>query len=94
VQMMKCPACGAPNSVKRATCFQCEAELHVTVAAVVSEVRVCKNCAHATVFPPAGAAVAEIEVWCLKVQAARDANNPAPECFERSFTWRREESLD
>lgn len=27
-QMMKCPRCGAANSVRRATCYACEAPLH------------------------------------------------------------------
>ena len=95
MQMMRCPACGAANSVKRAACFQCEAELHsVGTPVITSEVRVCKNCAHATVSPPVGTTVRGSEVWCLKLSAGRDANHPGPACFQGSFTWRREESLD
>jgi len=28
VEMMECPSCGASNSVKRQTCYSCQAPLH------------------------------------------------------------------
>lgn len=97
VQMMKCRACGAANSVKRADCFHCGAELHgdaPLVTRVDASQRVCKDCIHSTVFPPVGTKMGHTQVWCLRVEAVRDADEPAAECFEQSFTWRREESLD
>jgi len=97
VQMMKCRACGAANSVKRTDCFQCGTDLHADVPPEVraaSGERVCKDCIHSTVFPPVGTKMGYSEVWCLRLEAVREADNPAEQCFEPSFTWRREESLD
>ncbi len=95
MQMMKCPVCAAPNSVKRTSCFQCQADLHAqAVPAGTTQVRLCKNCAHAAVSPPRGTIVASDEIWCLKLKAAKNADNPAEGCFERAFTWTRTESLD
>lgn len=97
MQMMKCPACGAANSVKRAHCFACEGELHAEAAAAPpqpGDQRVCKNCVHSTVFPPVGTAIGYSEVWCLRREELKEADAPAEDCFELSFTWRREESLD
>lgn len=96
MQMMKCPSCGAANSIKRGKCFSCEADLHAAPTARVSDgpLHVCKNCIHSTVFPPAGKTLGYSEVWCLRFEFAKEAEHPADKCFEPSFTWRREESLD
>jgi len=97
VRMIKCPACGAANSVKRAHCFECEADLHApqpAAARSAEEQRVCKNCIHSTVFPPLGKKMGYSEVWCMRLETVKEAENPADQCFELSFTWRREESLD
>jgi len=94
--MTRCPACGAANSIKRTTCFQCEADLCASAPAArgTSDPRVCKNCVHSTVFPPIGTTIGGFEVWCLLLKTAKEADNPAPECFEIAFAWGREESLD
>lgn len=95
MQIMKCPACRAPNSVKRAICFQCEADLHSATPRVPEgETRLCKHCSFAALTPPVGQKIVPTEIWCLRHQAARAADGFAQECFECAFTWRREESLD
>jgi hypothetical protein len=99
VQMMKCRTCGAANSVKRARCFECGGDLHapgppVAPTSADGTQQVCKNCVHSTVFPPVGTKMGYSEVWCLRLETVKEADNPAEQCFEPSFTWRREESLD
>ncbi|UCH35635.1 MAG: hypothetical protein JSV65_04605 [Armatimonadota bacterium] len=96
MQMMKCPTCGAANSIKREKCFECDADLHALAAAAHGQetVRVCKNCIHSTVFPPPGTTIGYTDVWCLRRELVRNADAWAEECFEISFTWKREESLD
>ena len=95
MQMMKCPACGAANSVKRARCFECEGDLHApSLPHGHEQLEVCKNCIHSTVFPPAGHTIGYTSVWCLRLETIREADDPAADCFEVSFTWKREESLD
>lgn len=96
MQMMKCPVCGAANSVKRAKCFACEADLRAPgpQPRASGEQRVCKNCVHSTVFPPPGKKIGYSEVWCMRLETVKEADDQADQCFELSFTWRREESLD
>jgi hypothetical protein len=95
VQMIKCRACGAANSVKRAKCCECEADLHGPAPPRgADQLRVCKNCIHSTVFPPAGTTIGYTSVWCLRLETVKEADDAAGDCFEVSFTWRREESLD
>lgn len=93
--MMKCPVCGASNSIRRTICFQCAADFHAQAPSPTPcDPRACKNCAHATVSPAVGTVISGSQVWCLKLKTAKGADDPGGECFEASFAWRREESLD
>lgn len=96
MRMMKCPRCGAENSVRRDHCYQCGAPLHSSEPqpAELDYVPTCANCAHAAVFPPPGKNLKPDEVWCMKQDAPVPAAQVAGDCFEEAFGWKREDILD
>jgi hypothetical protein len=102
--LMRCPNCGALSAATQKMCPQCETRLDQgpiegpaqgpPQAKPVESEQVCKQCKHANVFAPLGVKLAAEDVWCTLCNAAKPADASAPACFEWSFTWRREESLD
>ena len=97
---VRCPNCGALNAASQRMCPQCETRLDLGAARTPSAPQsaasqpVCKQCKHANVFPPVGMKLAPEDVWCMSLNEPRAADGAADDCFEWSFTWRREESLD
>ena len=97
---VRCPNCGALNAASQKMCPQCEMRLDLQPLGpsdppqVSAPKQICKHCKHATVFPPVGYRLFPDEVWCTLADAARPGDGAAEECFELSFTWRREERLD
>jgi hypothetical protein len=98
--MMNCPGCGAANSVRKETCYQCGAPLHVPEAGEKPETnspdepKICAECCHACIFPPPGSRLKGDEIWCAHLESAIDGNTPARNCYAKPFEWRREHILD
>ena len=98
--LLRCPTCGALSPATQRMCPQCETRLDLGPAqqppasqAAVPE-QVCKQCKYANVFAPVGVKLAAQDIWCALVDQAKPADGAASDCFELSFTWRREESMD
>jgi hypothetical protein len=100
MELVRCPGCGALSAAGQKLCPQCETRLDLAPVASAGAgragepARVCKQCQHANVFPPVGVKLAHEDIWCTLMNAAQPADAPARDCFELSFAWRREESLD
>jgi hypothetical protein len=95
MEMMKCPHCGAQNSVKRDYCFQCDGALRGEPRKQPTEyIPTCANCSNAAIFPPPGQRLARDQVWCMKQELALPSSKIADDCFVQAFGWNREEILD
>jgi NMD protein affecting ribosome stability and mRNA decay len=95
MEMMKCPHCGAQNSVKRDICFQCEGALRGEPKKGTREsIATCAHCSHAAIFPPPGQRITPDQVWCTKKEEAVASAKIAGDCFSEAFGWRRAEILD
>ncbi|MFB3880356.1 MAG: hypothetical protein ACE149_03785 [Armatimonadota bacterium] len=96
MQMMNCPHCGAPNSVKRDVCYQCSGDLRGQPSKVagLDYMPTCKDCSHAGIFPPAGQRISAEQVWCMLKDVAVGSTQMAGDCYEEAFAWKREDILD
>ena len=100
MELVRCPGCGALSAASQQMCPQCETRLDAAPAPSPGgcqqgvAAQVCKQCMHANVFAPLGIKLAHEDVWCTLVSVSKPADAPATDCFELSFGWRREESLD
>ncbi len=97
MEMMDCPHCGAKNSTKRQTCYQCEGDLRGAPAQQRKKteyVPTCARCSLAAIYAPAGVKLAPTEVYCTKKKKVVSAEMVAGECFTEAFGWKREEILD
>jgi hypothetical protein len=103
MDMMPCPHCGAANSKKRLSCYQCAGDL----LAAPKEVRAsgatgttCASCLRAMDGPPLGQWMATDHVWCTVRDQPIPATTSSGECFEQQqrqnaeFGWQRNEILD
>jgi NMD protein affecting ribosome stability and mRNA decay len=99
MELVRCPNCGALSAARQKMCPQCETRLDgvsaaAAVPAAVAFSPVCKFCKCATVFPPVGVKLAQENIWCTLLNAAKLGDGGVGDCFAPSFAWRREERLD
>lgn len=94
MDMMSCPHCGASNSRKRATCFQCENDLHTAPKPAQGTGVTCAVCGQVARTGPPGQAIPHDHVWCTYRAAAVLPTTVAGTCFREGFGWNREQIMD
>jgi len=100
MELVRCPKCGALSAASQKLCPQCETRLDLGPGSSAAQPQqgppqeVCKQCKHANVFPPVGVRLEPEDIWCTLLDECKPADGAALDCFEPSFVWRREESLD
>jgi len=89
VKMMSCPKCGAGNSVERTFCYECGAKFDTVMIEGKDNQQkaVCRDCQHASVYPPLGKTMEHYEMWCYRQEKPVNPIATAQDCFEEGFSW-------